>query len=170
MPRFTVKDTGEIKTFRNMNLQLTVGIHPEDGAVKHLGSDMTVAQVAEINEYGGGRTPARMWLRGWAAKHGQRHTNRLRRLLREMARTQKYDPRQLEMFADTLNRSMRGVIYSGTIKPKNAAETLAAKSPETRPLIDTKQFVRSIGAKMTAKTTGLFRRINWHYKTGGKIE
>lgn len=167
MARFTVKDTGEIKAFRRMNLNMTLGIHPEDGAVKHAGGDLTVAQVAEINEYGGGNTPARMWLRGWAAKHGQRMTNMLRARLREMARTQNYKPDALEALAETMQRSMRGHIYSGVIKPKNAPATLARKAPETKPLIDTRQFVRSIRARLTAKSTGMFRRIDWNYKSRG---
>jgi hypothetical protein len=159
--RFTVKDTGEIKAFRRMNLSMTLGIHPEDGAVKH--GDLTVAQVAEINEYGGGNTPARMWLRGWAAKHGQRMANLLRSRLREMARTQNYKPDALEALAETMQRSMRGHIYSGVIKPKNAPATLARKAPETKPLIDTRQFVRSIRARLTAKAGS----INWNYKSRG---
>jgi hypothetical protein len=166
--RLHIKDSGALNLVRRINVDLNVGIQPEDFDQKHGDGPLTVGEVATINEFGSAAAdiPARPWFRGWVGLHASRVTDQLRRALAEMVRTQRFDPGPLQVLAQRAQATMVGRIAAGQIKPKNAPRTLWGKSPETRPLVETGQLMRSIHAKVT--TRGLLRSF-WSFSTrGGK--
>lgn len=166
--RVSIKDSGEIKAFERLDLSMTVGVHEADGQETHQKSGMSVVQVAEVSEFGAGDIPARNWLRAWVPSNARQFAQEIGRALQHMARTQRYDQAPLMLVAERMRASMRGRILGGKIRPANAAATLAAKAPETRPLVDSGQFVHSIQATVAgrAQTRGfLGRALNWRGKT-----
>lgn len=63
------KDTGH-KAFKERlkSNEVTVGVHQDDGAELEAGSDLTVAEIAAIHEFGLG-VPERSWLRNFCDEH-----------------------------------------------------------------------------------------------------
>jgi hypothetical protein len=162
----TIKDSGALSIIRRINVDMNVGIQPEDFDTKHGDGPLTVGEVATINEFGSAAAdiPARPWFRGWVGQNGSRTVDQLRNMLAEMVRKQKFDPGPLQVLAQRAQATMLGRIAAGQIKPKNALRTLLGKAPETRPLVDTKQLMSSIHAKVT--TRGLLRSF-WSFSTRG---
>ncbi len=171
--RVKIKDSGELKIFQRLGFRMTVGIHEEEGGDSHdLNGELTVAQVANIQEFGAGDVPARSWLRRWAQKYQAMVVKMLRAELTKMAKKQDYDLRPLEPIANIATSTMRQQFVGGEIRPLNAPSTLARKAPETRPLIWTGQMTRSIFSKLRAtysgKTSGRAVKVTQTYKSGSR--
>jgi hypothetical protein len=154
-----ITDSGALKVFRELRMQITGGIHEEQGADRHDEGPLSVVEVAAVNEFGAGKIPARMWLRGWVPLGAKRVVEQIRSAMQGMARTQRYESRPFEQIAHGLMSSIRGRILAGEIKPANAAATLARKAPETRPLVEHGQMADAIHGRLRA--TNGEGSINW---------
>lgn len=166
--RLHIRDSGKLNILRHINIDLSVGIQPEDADTPHGDGPMTIGEIATINEFGAAaiNLPARKWFRGWVGAHASRVTDQLRTALAQMVRTQKFQAEPLQVLAKRAQSTMVGRIAAGQIGPKNAPSTLAKKSPETRPLVEHGQLMRSIHAKVTGR--GLLRSlINYSTRGGG---
>lgn len=144
-----VRDTGPLKIKQPYLMSITVGIHAEEGAERHgYAGGLDVYDVAKVNEFGGGRIPARKWLRGWLPQQKRKMIGLIREVVTPMVRRHKYRPEQLSAVAEYAAQTLTKRITSGQIKPVNAPATLARKRPETRPLIEAGNFVRAIRARV----------------------
>lgn len=169
--RLTIRDTGEIKSVGKFLLDVSVGIQPEDAGQKHH-SGLTIGALAEIHEFGSAAAhiPMRSWFRTWADKNQDAARAAIRAALVEMARTQRYSVEPIQRIVHRMKATLVGRIAAGAITPPNAPRTLAKKSPETRPLVETKAFMRAIQGAFQASTVGGTRgapRFSWKYKTPG---
>lgn len=149
MSTLTIRDSGEIPILKTFDVSLEVGILPEEAGLPHH-SGMTIGEVGAVHEFGIGKIPARMWLRGWLALKEAETIASIRKELAAMVRTQTFIEAPLNAIAKTAERSVKGRIIGGHITPANAPLTLKNKSPETRPLIETKQFLNAIKARISA--------------------
>ncbi len=145
-----VKDTGQLKLLEGFRMSITGGVHEEDGTAVHDQGPLTVYEVAAVNEFGGGKIPARMWLRGWVTRNSARFVEMIKSDMLGMVRTQKFQVAPFERTTEALVASLRAPIVSGQIKPANAPATLARKAPETRPLFEHGQLVAAIKSKLRA--------------------
>jgi hypothetical protein len=163
--RLSIKDSGPLNIQPRLNVELDVGLLPADADVRHEGTKLTVGQVAAINEFGNtaANIPSRPAFRAWAAMHGTKFRAQMGQAIADMVRTQKFNPGPFERLAMAAQRSLKATIASGQIMPKNAPRTLAKKAPEIRPLIETGQLLRAIGARVRSKR-GL---LSWNFTTGG---
>lgn len=166
--RLHIRDSGKLSILKRVNIDLSVGIQPEDADTQHGDGPLTVGEIATINEFGNSaiNLPARKWFRGWVGQHASRVTDQLRRALAEMVRTQKFQAEPLQVLAQRAQATMVGRIAAGQIGPKNAPSTLAKKSPETRPLVEHGQLMRSIHARVVGK--GLLRGLINYSTRGGR--
>lgn len=131
-------------------LQVTVGIHADEGGEGHGDSGLTVAAVAAFHEFGFG-VPQRSWLRDTIdAEEAD-----LKRFMRQLGKAmisnrRRLRPRRaLELFGLRVETAIRKRIRDG-IPPELAPATVAAKG-STTPLIDTGQTIQSIASKVTGR-------------------
>jgi hypothetical protein len=143
-----IKDSGKLDIIRDLRMNITGGVHEDTGAEVHGQGPLNVAQVAAVNEFGGGRIPARMWLRGW--KGVQAITQAIRGTMVDMIWSQKFESTPFGQIAEDLMNSLRTPIVTGAIQPANAPLTLAKKKPETRPLFEHGQLVQAIQGRVEA--------------------
>lgn len=145
-----VKDSGELKVLSNFRMSITGGVHDDTGVDTHDEGPLTVYDVAAVNEFGGGKIPARMWLRGWVPRFAPAYVTRIRDAMVQAVRTQKFQPGPFSEIARDIMHSLRGRILRGEIKPANAPLTLAKKAPETRPLLEHGWLVAAIHGRLKA--------------------
>ena len=101
----------------------------------------------------------RSWLRTWADLHSQRFISQVRDELARMVRTQRFENNtSLARTVDAAAKSIKARILGGHITPKDSKATLDRKAPERRPLVDSKQFVNAIHARLLASLGA--RRVN----------
>jgi hypothetical protein len=146
----TIKDSGAMKVVDKLRMSITGGVHEDTGAAQHDKGPLTVYEVAAVNEFGGGIIPARLWLRGWVTRGEAFFTQRIVNVMRNMILTQKFSSVPFGEVAEDMMKSIRARIEDGQIKPANAPLTLAKKRPETRPLYEHGQLVRSIHGRVEA--------------------
>lgn len=147
----TIKDSGALRIVKSFDVQLDVGILPEDADTKHDASGLTLAELALVHELGAGVIPARMPLRTWAAAKSAAMVAKIRKELETMVRTQTFIPGPLNAVAKEAERSIQGRIIAGLIDPPNAPRTLLGKKPEQRPLIGiTRQLLKAYRARIRA--------------------
>ncbi|MES2384526.1 MAG: hypothetical protein V4593_08250 [Pseudomonadota bacterium] len=163
MSTLKITDSGALKVFRELRMTITGGIHEEQGAEQHDQGPLSVVQVASVNEFGGGRIPARMWLRGWVPVGAKRVVEQIRTAMQTMARTQRYEAGPFEAITKDVMGGIRGRILSGAIQPANAPLTLKNKDPETRPLVEHGQMAAAIHGRLRA--TNAEGSINWSKET-----
>ena len=124
-------------------LRLKVGVLGARGAVKEDGSDLNLAELAHVHEYGteDGRIPERAPLRKTLIEM----QDDLRVSMRKIAYgiyTGKVDPRHgLELLGQRVAARIKLTITSG-LEPPNAASTIRRKKSST-PLIDHGQLYRA---------------------------
>lgn len=124
---------------------------------------LTVVQVAEANEFGAGKVPARAWLRKWADTRGQRVVANLREAILKMIRNQAFlDHTGIDDAAADARADLQAQILDGHVTPANAPATLARKAPETRPLFEKGQLVEAAQAEVRAGAP-----LNWDFSTRG---
>jgi hypothetical protein len=146
----TIRDTGEIKILKTFDVAIQAGILPEEAEQVHGEGPLTIGEIGTIHEFGAGPIPARMWLRKWVELKQAHFMQRIRKELQTMVRTQTFIEAPLNAIATEAERSIKGRIIGGHIEPRNAPRTLQRKAPENRPLIETKQFLNAIKARMSA--------------------
>lgn len=148
----TIKDTGPLKLKPRHDFRFDVGILPEEGRERHQGTDLTIGEIGLIHEFGSSAAniPARSWLRRWLAGAGEKFQQQIVTEVARMVRTQKFQyTGTLQRIVSGAARSVRARIEGGHIGPANAPSTLKRKAPERRPLIESKQFLRAIRARLS---------------------
>jgi hypothetical protein len=145
MTRSTIRivDRGADKVIARLQKKWTieVGVIGEKGDTKHRGTPLTVAQLAEIHEYGLG-VPQRSWLRGYLDENTP-EINRVRSALwRQMI--------DLKISTETAANRLGAYLVGGIkkriaagIAPPNAPSTVRRKG-SSKPLIDTGQLRSAI--------------------------
>ncbi len=160
MTTLRIKDSGPLKVMANLRMTISAGIHEEQGVPTHDQGPLSVIEVAAVNEFGGGRIPARKWLRGWTDS-GQGVKNAVAAIRAAMlgaVRMQKFEQAPFDAVARDVMWGIRGRILSGMIRPVNAPATLARKAPETRPLLEHGQMADAIHGRLQASSPG---GVNW---------
>lgn len=125
---------------------ITVGIHEEAGAQSYA-DGKTLAEIAEINEYGLG-PPARPFISGWAEAQRGDITARINAQLQAAIKAGKSPIAALEQLALVLAGECQANISAG-IAPANAEATIAKKGSDT-PLIDESALRAAIAGKVDA--------------------
>jgi len=125
---------------------VTVGIHAEEGGAGHEESDLTVADVASIHEFGLNGVE-RSFLRAWADQDRDKHRDLERRMAESVVRGQNTVDAALEKMGVLLVAECQGFIQSDSVSPKTIK-----KDPQDNPttLIATGQLVGSITHKVEA--------------------
>ncbi len=155
-----IKDSGRSKSALPASFSVTVGIHAaegdaidggsfaDDGAVEFPDAQLTVAEVASINEFGLG-VPERSFIRGWFDE-SQRELADLARSQTQLAIAGKITGLQAaERIALKAEASVKRRIRNrgNGAYPANAASTIAKKGSSV-PLIDTGQWRSAIRGKV----------------------
>lgn len=123
---------------------ITVGIHEDDGSAT-TDDGLTVAEVAEINEFGLG-VPERSFIRSFAEEQEAEHVETMRKLGTAIVKGKTTAIAGLEAVASVYRGKVQAKISAG-IAPENAETTIAKKGSST-PLIDTGQLRSSIDARV----------------------
>jgi hypothetical protein len=143
------RDHGYRKMMRGLDkstrgIEVTVGVHEEEGS-SATASGKSVAEVAEINEFGEG-PPARPAITGWADDRESKVLADLRKAREEALAAGK----SVAQRADQLAQGYAGEIQAriaGGIPPPNAESTIRKKGSST-PLVDKGIFRSSIRGKV----------------------
>lgn len=143
----SVKDTGRLKLYEQVDLEVEVGIQEEEASQIHEASGLTVGALAEIHEFGAGASPPRAPVRSWFDLNLSKMKAAFRDELKRQGQAQQYSPGRLIKLAEHQSASMRARVLRGEIMPRNKASTLAKKKPETRPLIEGGDLVKHFKAK-----------------------
>lgn len=114
--------------------KLSVGINAADGETEHEGTDLTIAEIGEIHEFGLG-VPRRSFIADWSDEREEEHKAQIRKVAAAVCSG------KIESWDIGLQRL--GVLYVAEIQkriadgisPPNAPATIAAKGSST-PLID----------------------------------
>jgi hypothetical protein len=123
--------------------RVAVGVFEADGAAP-AGEGVTVIEVATINEWGGGTTPSRSWLRAWFDENQAKARELLSRLMKSAASGKITTQQALDRFGLWCQGQIQARIAKG-IAPANKPSTVAKKGGgKTTPLIDDGQFRTSI--------------------------
>ena len=155
MSSLRVKDSGSIKILKDLKIQITGGIHAAQGAEQHGEGPFTVADIAAVNEFGGGIIPSRPWLRGWAdGPPAKKIVREIKAALTPMVKAQDFVPGPLQQVTQNVLTSIASQFLDGTLTPKNAPFTLAKKAPETRPLVERQQLLGALRARLKAAAPG----------------
>jgi hypothetical protein len=118
---------------------VTVGVHRKEG--QHDGSDLTVAGVAAIHEFGARGIPERSFMRTTVFEQKKK----LREALRKIARGQ-FHSKNSTVAIKKLGEYLRGKIQAKIVAirtPPNSPKTINRKK-SSNPLIDTGQMLQSI--------------------------
>jgi hypothetical protein len=128
----------------NARTTLAIGIQGAQGSRKHVDSELTVAEIATLNEHGTSGIPARSFLRSTVDTNEPKY----RKVLRGVADAViagKLDARTgLELVGEIIVGDVKQAIADG-IPPPNAPSTIAAKGSSV-PLIDSGQMRNSVTA------------------------
>ena len=151
----TTRDTGYGALLKRLGLSepktdVTIGVHEAEGSENDDESELTVAEIAAINEFGGpdNNPPERSWLRAWADETEAENRKRLIKLMQAVTTGKIVSKEQaLEQFGTLAVAEIQKRIRGG-IAPEQADSTAARKGSAT-PLIDSGQFWGSITYKVT---------------------
>lgn len=130
-------------------IKITVGIHAEEGAASHAdGGGMSVAEIAEANEFGLG-VPARPFVSGWADQARPAAMAKIKKALEDSLKRKTSPAMALDALAQAFAGEVQEKISAG-VPPPNSPATIARKGSST-PLIDTGQLRASIRGKAGKK-------------------
>lgn len=143
------RDEKRIRAWREVERvsAITVGIHEEEGAQSEA-EGKTLAEIAEINEYGLG-PPARPFISGWAEVMREEAMQMLADRMAQAAAAGKSPIAAAEQVAQYLAGDCQANISAG-IPPENAQSTQDRKG-STTPLIDTGTLRAAIRGKAVTK-------------------
>lgn len=155
-----IKDNGWKKLlksiFKNDRIGVTVGIQGSDASSGHKGSDLTVAEVGEIHEFGLG-VPRRSFLRGYYDENYGLLRKRLLKISKRIAspRSKLTAKKGMGLFGSLVvggiqQRIARGIWppLAESTKSARARRLGKAKVKRTTPLINTGQLRSSITYKV----------------------
>lgn len=135
------RDYRQVRQQLSQSVAIDVGIDKHRGSEKHPNSDLTVAEVATINELGLG-VPRRSFLRDWF----EESATSIQAQISAAGRLAYVRKLPLGKAADKLGgqyvRQIRARIERG-VPPPNAPSTIAQKGSAT-PLIDTRTLFEAI--------------------------
>ena len=145
----TTRDNGYAALIARLDaakrLAVSVGVHESEGSAS-VGA-LTVAQIAEINEFGLG-PPARPAITGWAESRRESAPREIRDRMAAALKARVSVAQALDQLAQFYAGEVQTRISGGT-PPPNAASTIARKGSST-PLVDTGTFRASIRGKVIA--------------------
>jgi len=139
------KKSADLEKFlRGLDLEVTVGIHEEEGAEEH--GDLTNAELGAIHEFGLG-VPQRSFIRGYfdenAAEIEQAQDEALNNIVFGA------DPRaEAERLGLKLESGMKERILA-RIDPPLAESTKRRRGASAVPLVDTSQLLGAVRSKVT---------------------
>ena len=141
------KRTAAIHRMAKTPIDLTIGVHAEEGAASEDGGP-TVAAIASIHEFGEGNQEQRSWLGAYVDENGDAIRGRIKKVAEAAAAGKVELERGLGVVGEL---AVDGIIarIRARIDPPNAESTIAAKGSDV-PLIDDSQFVGSITYKVGA--------------------
>lgn len=144
----TIKDTGSVEDIINEFKRLEgkkveVGIL-EDGP-KYPGSNVTVLDVANFNEYGTSRIPARPFIRGYFDNNYNKVGDTMTKIVDQGIENRDIE-NSLNVFADWAEGETVEYLKNLT-SPPNSPVTIKIKGSSS-PLIDTGQLMNSIKAEV----------------------
>lgn len=157
----TDKDKGakgiieRLKDASKMRVLLKVGVQAESGGVPHKSegkSAPTVLDVAIFNEFGGGKVPARSFIRAWADENRSKIENDLKDAGDGILRQYGGGVVAMERLGLRYVGEIQQRIAAG-IAPENAPSTIARKG-SSKPLINTGQLRSSIKSKIEKHPVG----------------
>jgi hypothetical protein len=142
---FTDKDMGYDRIMTNLRVNAGdttafVGFLRSSG--KHKGSDVTVAQVAAINEYGNEHTPERSFIRSALSEHTQDLKKLQKKIVNQIVSGKLSKKKGIGIIAQHVVDWIKNKIDQN-IPPPNAKSTIAAKG-SSHTLIDTGQMRNSV--------------------------
>lgn len=128
------------------DVEITVGIHGDEGGQPHGEDGQTIASIAESHELGLG-VPTRSWLRGWVDENQTQNAKDLRNFGEQAIRTRQPSPVVAEQLALRFAGSIqKRIARTGAFQP-NAQATIDKKG-SSRPLIDSGVMRSAITAKV----------------------
>lgn len=127
---------------------VTVGIQEEDEGASYEGG-MTLGEVAEANEFGTDRIPARPFLSSWADEREASALKEMSADVRSAIKAGTSPAARLDARAQRFAGEVQSRIAGG-IPPPNAESTVERKGSST-PLVDTGQLRSAIRGKVEAK-------------------
>lgn len=139
---------------RGKGLKLHVGILGDNAGKIHepepgqKASEITMAALGEIFEFGLGNNPERSWLRNYVDENAERLNEMFKRVAEQVLQKKMTHEQGLELIGLQVVGEVKARVQSG-IAPALAASTLRRKGPnKTTPLIFTAQWVGSINHKV----------------------
>lgn len=131
------RDNGYAALFRRMSEiheTVEVGILPEDNDIPYGNDGTTLADVAAYNEFGGGPTPERSFIRGWFDANKEAAREGLLRLALSVLQGKRTSEEAANLFGLWVSGEIKKRISQG-IPPPNERPTVEKKGSST-PLID----------------------------------
>jgi hypothetical protein len=125
---------------------LSVGVLGSEAAAEHEGTDLTVAEVAEIHEFGLGSAPRRSFLAGWFDQNQEQIVNVILKGGQALAARKIKAPELLEQIGQWAVGSIQERI-AGNIPPPLQAQTIKRKGSSVA-LIDKGQLRASISYRV----------------------
>lgn len=146
--KLVVRDKGYEKRTKTIHkvaekpIDITIGVHAEEGAAEEEGSGKTVAEIASIHEFGEGDMPQRSFLGAYVDEHGDAVRAQIKKAAELAAAGRVELKRALGIIAE---KAVDGVIarIRARIDPPNEERTIKRKGSDV-PLIDDGQLVTSI--------------------------
>jgi hypothetical protein len=146
-PKIVVKDRGYRALLTRIQADqstVKIGVYGEKGQAKEAETDKTVAEIAEIHEFGRGNNPERSWLRNYVLENEERIKAMIRRMARAVREGKMTQEEALNLFGLQVVGEIKARITKG-IAPALAASTLRIKGADkSTPLIRHGQFIGSI--------------------------
>ncbi len=118
---------GEPKT------KITVGVHHADGAKPH-GDGETIADIAQLHEFGADGIPQRSFLRAWFDENKAKTREASKRMAQSVLKGKRTREQAIDILAQAFVAQIQRRIAQG-ISPPNSPDTIASKGSST-PLID----------------------------------
>lgn len=154
MPRqkLTITDTDRgmrdlLARCKSANTSITVGVHgPEGGETHEGGGSATVADVANYNEFGTWRIPARSFIGAWFDEYYPENRGHFTDALRAVVKGPLTLAQALAALGALFVGQVQRRIVQG-IPPPNAERTIQRKG-SSKPLVDTGQLKSSITYKV----------------------
>ena len=147
--KLTVRDNGYNALVKRVfglgRPRISVGIHEGEGGASHQDSKLTIAEVAEKNEFGYG-VPERSFIRAWFDLNREKALDVMRRLMEAVVQGKRSKEQILELLGLAFVGEIQKRIAAG-IQPANSPYTIARKGSST-PLIDKGQLRSSITYKV----------------------